>query len=187
MPDALGTYSRELPREPTQILQACYLTLHHRELDRTMRALYPLPTLSMPPASRQLGMAADFDEPFIAADEAEIIALPPPPAAHPVRAMSPRELAALAHELYLDGSLDLDDYLLLGFPSELHPAFDRTIGALTGRKAQPDRQRDLIREWENRLADLHESSAPVPALIDRARRTLGLLRWLETPALGKPS
>lgn len=153
-----------------------------------MRALYPLPTLSMPPASGQLGVAAGYDEPFIAAAEtAEVIALPAPPAAHPVRAMSPRELAALAHELYLDGSLGLDDYLLLGFPSELHPAFDRTIGALTGRKAQPDRPRDLIREWENRLADLHQSSAPVPALIDRARRTLGLLRWLETPALGKPS
>lgn len=151
-----------------------------------MRALYPLPTIVPPPASG-IGMAAGYDEPFLSADEAEVIALPPPPAAHPVRAMSPRELAALAHELYLDGSLCLEDYLLLGFPSELHPAFDRTIGALTGRKAQPDRPRDLIREWENRLADLHDSSAPLPALLDRARRTLGLLRWLETPALGKPS
>ncbi len=153
-----------------------------------MRALYPLPTLSMPPVSGRLGVSAGYDEPFLAADESpEVIALPPPPAAHPVRAMSPRELAALAHELYLEGSLDLEDYLLLGFPSELHPGFDRTIGALTGRKAQPDRQRDLIREWENRLADLHASSAPLPALLERARRTLGLLRWLETPALGKPS
>lgn len=151
-----------------------------------MRALYPLPTFSLPPASGALGVAEGYDEPFIAA-EPDAIALPPPAAAHPVRAMSPRELAALAHELYLDGSLGLDDYLLLGFPSELHPGFDRTIGALTGRKAQPDRQRDLIREWENRLADLHASSAPLPALLDRARRTLGLLRWLETPALGKPS
>lgn len=151
-----------------------------------MRALYPLPTISLPPASGTLGVADGYDEPFIAA-EPSAIALPAPPAAHPVRAISPRELAALAHELYLDGSLCLDDYLLLGFPSELHPAFDRTIGALTGRKAQPDRPRDMIREWENRLSDLRESSAPLPALLERARRTLGLLRWLETPGLGKPS
>ena len=153
-----------------------------------MRALYPLPTLSQPPASTRLGTPAGYDAPFIAADEdLGVIALPPPPAVHPVRAISPRGLADLAHELYVEGSLGLEDYLLLGFPSELHPAFDRTIGALTGRKAQPDRPRDMIREWETRLSDLHASSAPLPALLDRARRTLGLLRWLETPTLGKPS
>ena len=152
-----------------------------------MRALSPLPTHSLPAVGGDFALRDGDDAPFVATDAADAIALPPPPAAHPVRAISPRELAELAHELYLVGSLDLDDYLLLGFPSELHPAFDRTIGALTGRKAQPDRPRDMIREWENRLADLRESSAPLPALLDRARRTLGLLRWLETPALGKPN
>lgn len=150
-----------------------------------MRALSPLPTHSLPAHGARPPMAEGVDEPFLETGEA--IPLPPPPAAHPVRAISPRELAELAHELYLSGSLNLADYLLLGFPSELHPAFDRTIGALTGRKAQPDRPRDMIREWENRLTDLLESSAPLPALLERARRTLGLLRWLETPALGKPS
>lgn len=153
-----------------------------------MRALYPLPRISPPPASGRYGMAQAYDEPFLAEDAVdEAIALPPPPAAYPVRAISPRDLAALAHELYLEGGIVLDEYLLLGFPSELNPAFDRTIGALTGRKAQPDRPRDMIREWENRLSDLLASSAPLPALLDRARRTLGLLRWLETPGLGKPS
>ena len=150
-----------------------------------MRALSPLATHSLPAHGGRPPMTGGNDEPFLEA--AEAIALPPPPAAHPVRAISPRELAELAHELYVVGSLDLEDYLLLGFPSELHPAFDRTIGALTGRKAQPNRPRDMIREWEIRLADLQESSAPLPALLERARRTLGLLRWLETPTLGKPS
>jgi hypothetical protein len=125
----------------------------------------------------------DEDAPFI---EPPLTALPPPPAAHPVREISPRDLASLAFELYLEGRLSLDDYLLIGFPSELHPAYDRTIGALTGRPARPDHARDMIREWENRVHDLRASSAPMAALTARAERTLALLRWLERPELGKP-
>lgn len=143
-----------------------------------MRAVYPPLSLSPPPISR----AADAA--FFADDEPPI-PLPAPAPAYPVRAISPRGLADLAFELYLAETIDLDEYLLLGFPSEINPAFDRTIGALTGRRAEPDRARDMIREWETRLADLKTSSAPMPALIERAERTLRLLRWLETPALGK--
>lgn len=138
------------------------------------RPLRPIPLL----LPRQ-----EDDEPFIAPP---LSALPPPPAAHPVREISPRGLAALAFELYLDGSLDLDDYLLIGFPSELHPAYNRTIGALTGRRARPDAPRDMIREWENRVRDLRASSAPMAELTARAERVLALLRWLERPELGKP-
>ncbi|MBN2752377.1 MAG: hypothetical protein JXQ84_06680 [Rhodospirillaceae bacterium] len=125
------------------------------------------------------------DAPFVAPMPQPLL-LPPPPAAHPVRAMSPRGLASLAFTLYLDGSLDLDDYLLLGFPPELHHAFDRTIGALTGQRARPDTPRDMIREWETRLHERKASAAPIPELTARARRTLALLRWLECPELGKP-
>ncbi len=143
-----------------------------------MRPLYPPLSLSPPPVTPQA------DAPFLA--EAEALALPAPGEEYPVRTISPRGLAELAFELYLAETISIDDYLLLGFPAEMNPAFDRTIGALTGRRAEPDRERDMIREWEGRLADLKRSSAPLPALIERAERTIRLLRWLETPALGKP-
>lgn len=143
-----------------------------------MRAVYPPLSLSPPPVSR-IADAGFFD------DEAPP-SLPAPVPEYPVRTISPRGLADLAFELYLAEAIDLDDYLLLGFPSEVNPAFDRTIGALTGRRAEPNRERDMIREWETRLDALRRSSAPLPALIERAERTIGLLRWLETPALGKP-
>ncbi|SBV99497.1 hypothetical protein KL86APRO_11172 [uncultured Alphaproteobacteria bacterium] len=143
-----------------------------------MRAVYPPLSLSPPPVSPP-GDARFFeDDPPLS--------LPAPVPEYPVRTISPRSLADLAFELYLADAIDLEDYLLLGFPSEINPAFDRTIGALTGRRAEPDRERDMIREWEARLADLRASSAPLPALIERAERTIRLLRWLETPALGKP-
>lgn len=143
-----------------------------------MRAVYPPLSLSPPPASPPCDARFFEDEPPLS--------LPAPIPEHPVREISPRGLADLAFELYLAEEIDLDDYLLLGFPSEMNPAFDRTIGALTGRRAEPDRERDMIREWESRLDDLKRSSAPLPALIERAERTIRLLRWLETPALGKP-
>ncbi len=142
-------------------------------------------TLTTPrPPSRPIPLRLPReDEPFF---EPPLAALPPPPAAHPVREISPRGLAALAFELYVEGRIPLDDYLLIGFPSELHPAYDRTIGALTGRRARPDRPRDMIREWENRVRELRGSSAPMAELTARAERVLSLLRWLERPELGKP-
>lgn len=37
---------------------------------------------------------------------------------------------------------------MLANQPELHPDFNRTIGALTGRRAAPDRERDCLAEWE---------------------------------------
>mgnify|MGYP004349180977 CR=1 FL=1 len=39
----------------------------------------------------------------------------------------------------------------LAFQPDLHPDFERTIGALTGEKPQPDRPRDYIRQWSDRV------------------------------------
>jgi len=133
------------------------------------------------PALRLPEGAAPFLDP---APPPALLAAPPP--AHPVRDISPRGLAGLALELYLAGTLGLDDYLLLGFPAEIHPAYDRTIGALTGQPARPDAPRDMIREWETRLHERRTSDAPMPELTARAYRTLALLRWLERPEIGKP-
>jgi len=139
---------------------------------------------SMPAAALPALRFPEGDAPFF--DPAPPVLLAAPPPAYPVRDISPRALAGLALELYLAGSLCLDDYLLLGFPAELHPAYDRTIGALTGQPARPDTPRDMIREWETRLYERQTSDAPLPELTARARRTLGLLRWLERPEIGKP-
>jgi hypothetical protein len=102
------------------------------------------------------------DEPIFPAEaldgrlEPPIIALPPPPAPEheelwDLRAISPRDFANVMHELYLSGLLTWAQYRIAGFPSELHPDYDFTIGALTGEKAEPDRPRDMIAEWEKRL------------------------------------
>ena len=61
-----------------------------------------------------------------------------------VRQFTPRHMAELSLELYVLGYIDWDEYAMLAFQSELHPDFDRTIGALTGEKADPDRPRDFL-------------------------------------------
>ena len=79
---------------------------------------------------------------------------PPPPKPKPrfdLRAVSPRRFAEIAHELYLEGTLRWSEYQLVGFPSELHPAYAITIGALTGERAEPDRPRDMLSQWESRI------------------------------------
>lgn len=84
-----------------------------------------------------------------------ILALPPPRPSplprHDLRRVSPRRFAEITHELYLEGTLRWLEYQQVGFPSELHPEYDSTIGALTGEKAEPDRPRDMLGEWESRV------------------------------------
>lgn len=130
-----------------------------------------------PSALPPLRLSAVADVPFMEKPRA----LPPPRPVHPVRSMSPRALAELAYELYLAGRLDREGYLLLGFPSEVNPAYDRTVGALTGEHARPDVPRDLILTEERRLAMLRASAACLPELIVRSEKILALLRWLEHP------
>ncbi len=68
------------------------------------------------------------------------------------RNMSPRQLADWAHEMYLCRMLTWEEYCMAGFPPELHPQYNRTVGALTGKLAQPDTPRNMIRVWEERLS-----------------------------------
>ncbi len=67
------------------------------------------------------------------------------------RRLTPREMATLSLELYVSGRVGYDDYALLAFQPDLHRDYDATIGALTGVAAQPDRPRDFIALWEDRL------------------------------------
>lgn len=68
-----------------------------------------------------------------------------------VRHMTPREMLTYSEDLYAAGIVTFDDYEAMAFQPDLHPDFKRTIGALTGDVPQPDRPRDFIRRWEDRL------------------------------------
>ncbi len=97
-----------------------------------------------------------------------------------VRAMTPRQMADWAHEMYMTGWITWDDYRA-AMPPELHPAYDATIGALTGEMAEPDRPRDMVQEWEERLEFMRRHVAPTGAQVRLAERIVALLRWLDEP------
>lgn len=106
-----------------------------------------------------------------AAAPAPLLALPPPRdkrPRHDLHNMSPRRFAEIAHELYVEGSLKWAEYQLVGFPSELHPDYDITIGALTGQKAEPNRPRDLLTEWEQRVDFMRRYDDPGISIAERA-------------------
>lgn len=102
---------------------------------------------------------------------AALIALPPPRdrrPRHDLHHVSPRRFAEITHELYLEGSLEWAEYQLVGFPSELHPDYDSTIGALTGERAEPNRPRDLLQAWEQRLDFMRRYGDPATPLAEQA-------------------
>ncbi len=81
--------------------------------------------------------------------------LPPPDGGDgvpDVRHMTPREMQEYSQDLYAAAIICFEDYEALAFQPDLHPDFNRTIGALTGEKAAPDRPRDFIRRWQDRLS-----------------------------------
>ncbi len=92
------------------------------------------------------------------------------------RHMSPRQFADWAHELYIEGVLGWHEYRVAGFPSELHPDFAATIGALTGERAEPDRPRDMLLEWERRLSFDRRHNGRDSVEAARSGRILDLLR-----------
>lgn len=92
------------------------------------------------------------------------------------RNMSPRQLADWAHEMYLCRMLSWEEYCMAGFPPELHPQYNRTIGALTGKLAQPDTQRNMIRVWEERLSFMLRYYEADEADVQRVEKLLRLLR-----------
>lgn len=134
--------------------------------------LLPVPVTQVPAAQVAQPSAA----PTTAKPPPPFIALPPPRERRPrhdLRHVSPRRFAEIAHELYVEGSLKWREYQMVGFPSELHPDYDSTIGALTGQKADPNRPRDLLTEWEQRLDFMRRYADPS---LNVAERALAVLR-----------
>lgn len=94
-----------------------------------------------------------------------------------MRNISPRDFADATHELYLDGTLSWDEFKMVGFPSELDPRYDETIGALTGEKANPDQPKDMLGQWEQRV-DFEKRYNPYPDQVKIAEGTLQKLSVL---------
>lgn len=95
-----------------------------------------------------------------------------------VRKMSPREMAGRSIELYAVGLISWDEYAMLAFQPELHPSFDTTIGALIGERAAPDRPRNFLAEWEDRLAFELRYNAGDAEVVARTRRIVQSFRKL---------
>ncbi|MDV7340148.1 hypothetical protein RYZ26_11125 [Terasakiella sp. A23] len=98
-----------------------------------------------------------------------------------VRTTTPREMADLSLDLYIDGSLSYDEYSMLAFQPELHPGYEGTIGALTGDRPDPDRPRDYIAEWEDRFDFERRYPSGNEKTLKQIDRILSVLHSLERP------
>lgn len=99
-----------------------------------------------------------------------------------VRSMSPREMADVSMELYAAGAVSWEEYAMLAFQPELHPDFERTVGALIGEKAEPDKRRDFIATWERRLTFEKRYNKDRPYLIERTQHIVNVLTMLDVRA-----
>ncbi len=95
--------------------------------------------------------------------------------------MSPRQMTHLSQTLYAAGALSFEDYSQLAFQPELHPDYERTIGALTGEHAAPDRRRDFVSLWNERADFQRRHNSGRPDLIEQSERIASVLRRIETP------
>lgn len=95
-----------------------------------------------------------------------------------VRSVSPREMAALGHELYVAGHISWEDYAEVAFQPQLHPDYDSTIGALEGKQAEPDGPQDFVRVWEERLAFHFRYNRDDTQRIRQTERIVGVMRQL---------
>ena len=101
-----------------------------------------------------------------------------------LRDLTPRQMAEVSLDLYAAGILSYDDYALLAFQPELHPNYNVTIGALTGEPAGPDRARDYVTQWEERLSFERRHNPQNTTLVRRTERIVALLQVLDGPPDG---
>ena len=92
-----------------------------------------------------------------------------------VRYLSPREMLEYSQNLYAAGIIGFEDYEAMAFQPDLHPHFNKTIGALTGQVAAPDRPRDFIRHWQDRLNYVQRYYAADAREVRQANRILKAL------------
>lgn len=98
-----------------------------------------------------------------------------------VRAISPKQMSELGLDLYVGGMVSFEDYSALAFQPELHPDFDRTIGALTGESAHPDQPRDFVNVWEERLNFERRYNPQNSTRVSQTERIVNLLSQISNP------
>ena len=98
-----------------------------------------------------------------------------------IRQASPKEISSLSLDLYAAGVISFDDYSVLAFQPELHPDYDRTIGALTGEPARPDRRRDFVGVWDERLQFDLRHQPRNSEIVRQSSRILNVLKQLAEP------
>ena len=98
-----------------------------------------------------------------------------------MRNASPRQIYNISLDLYVAGLLSYEDYTALAFQPELQPDYDRTVDALTGERAAPDRRRDFVKYWSDRLQfELRHNAGDSP-VVRQTRRIHELLKSLGQP------
>ena len=98
-----------------------------------------------------------------------------------VRNMSPRDMAELSLDLYANGILNWEEHEMLSFQPELNPAFNDTVGALTGETAEPDRPRDYLALWEKRLDFERKYNPENTESLRKSRQIVQVLQRLASP------
>lgn len=98
-----------------------------------------------------------------------------------VRNLSPRGMTDLSQNLYAAGVISFEEHSLLAFQPELHPDYDRTIGALTGETAAPDRQRDFVDIWQKRAGFQRRHNAGRPDIIEKTEHIAAALSNIAAP------
>lgn len=101
-----------------------------------------------------------------------------------LRDLSPRQMAEISLDLYAAGVLAYEDYEILAFQPELHPDYNDTVGALTGEPAGPDRARDYVSQWEDRLNFERRYNPQNTRLVRKTEHILNLLLTLDGPPDG---
>ena len=98
-----------------------------------------------------------------------------------VRNLTPRLMAEISMDLYMVGAITWDEHAMLAFQPELHPDYDQTVGALTGVKANPDRPRDYVAIWEERLVFERKHNVGNDNRVGRSQRIVNVLRQIAAP------
>ncbi|CCQ74158.1 hypothetical protein [Magnetospira sp. QH-2] len=98
-----------------------------------------------------------------------------------VRDLSPRQMVDLSLDLYAGNIISWDEYTLLAFQPDLHPDYDATVGALTGRPAAPDTPRDYVAQWEEKLDFEMKHNTDDRATLDKVAHIVTVLRQIENP------
>ena len=159
--------------EPTLIWPKAYSAADPRETKRQRAEMAAATTNSSP--------STDPVQNNQAIDQTPRLAAPQP--GRDVRNMSPRELANMAHDLYMEGVFSWDEYKMAGFPPELDARYDQTIGALTGETAKPDSPRDMVAEWQEKLDFTKRYYEPDSEMVRRTERIVGVLKWQDVPKI----